>query len=107
MSEQMKRYIEQQEITDALCAAADGSTATIAAFMDLVDRLPSADVAEVVHGEWLNFVGDYVTAECSVCGECYDTSDYNDKEHFDMVKQLNKYCPNCGAKMDGEKEGAE
>lgn len=74
---------------------------------DEINDSPAADVAEVVHGEWLNFVGDYVTAECSVCGECYDPSDYNDKEHFDMFKQLYKYCPNCGAKMDGEKEGAE
>jgi hypothetical protein len=66
---------------------------------------PAADVSEVVHGEWLYFVGDYVTAECSVCGECYDPLDYNDKEHFDMFKQLYKYCPNCGAKMDGDHIG--
>lgn len=60
---------------------------------------------EVVRGEWLNFVGDYVTAECSACGECYDPSDHNDKEHFDIFKQLYKFCPSCGARMDGEKEG--
>jgi hypothetical protein len=76
-------------------------------FQQYLESQKAADVEPVVRGEWLNFVGDYVTAECSVCGECYDPSDYNDKEHFDMFKQLYKYCPNCGAKMDGEKEGAE
>ena len=60
-----------------------------------------AEAVQVRHGKWLNFVGDYVTAECSICGELYDPSDYGDKEHFDMFKQLYRFCPTCGAKMDG------
>lgn len=72
---------------------------------DYVSAHEVADAAEidavpVVRGEWLNFVGDYTTAECSVCGECYDPSDHKDKEHFDMFKQFYKFCPNCGAKME-------
>lgn len=88
----MTKYID----ADALCKGRVSNDPVLIA----VKCEPAADVAEVVHGEWLNFVGDYVTAECSVCGECYDPSDFNDKEHFDMFKQLYKYCPNCGAKMD-------
>lgn len=64
--------------------------------------MPSADVAPVVHGHWVN-VGPYTTLngeykkmqECSVCRAAY-VSDGN-------TPWINhKYCPNCGAKMDGE-----
>jgi len=50
--------------------------------------------------EWLNFAGDFSTAECSECGELYEPSDYRDEEHFNAFKQFYKYCPNCGAKMN-------
>ena len=62
-------------------------------------RAPAADVAEVVHGEWLRSDDDWnslTTIQCSICGEewCFETDD--------DVSLLNyKYCPNCGAKMDG------
>lgn len=52
-----------------------------------VKQLPAADVAPVVHGDWWG-VGNMVM--CTVCEkETYCTS---------------KYCPNCGAKMDGDSE---
>ena len=47
----------------------------------------------VKHGEWiLKHIGDGHTWECSVCHESpciYITKD-------------TKYCPNCGAQMDGD-----
>nr|DAI21206.1 MAG TPA: zinc-ribbon domain protein [Caudoviricetes sp.] len=64
-----------------------------------LDRIPAADVAEVVHGEWLRADDDWnslTTIQCSLCSEewCFETDD--------DVSLLNyKYCPNCGAKMDG------
>lgn len=69
------------------------------AAMDVIKRLPAADVAEVVHGEWLRSDDDWnslTTIQCSSCGEewCFETDD--------DVSLLNyKHCPNCGAKMDG------
>lgn len=68
----------------------------------LLLRQPAADVAEVVHGEWLRSDDDWnslTTIQCSICGEewCFETDD--------DVSLLNyKYCPNCGAKMDGAAE---
>ena len=65
-----------------------------------LDRIPAADVAEVVHGEWLRGDDDWdslTTIQCSICSEdwCFETDD--------DVSLLNyKYCPNCGAKMDGD-----
>lgn len=61
--------------------------------------LPAADVAPVVHGEWLRVDDDWnslTTIQCPICSEewCFETDD--------DVSLLNyKYCPNCGAKMDG------
>ena len=64
--------------------------------MDKVENFPAADVAPVVHGEWLlRHIGHGHYWECSVChtNPCiYVTKDTN-------------YCPNCGAKMDGEEQG--
>ena len=54
-----------------------------------------ADVVEVRHGEWLSVESD-VRFKCSVCDAEVSTSwDYEDTDMF-------KYCPCCGAKMDGE-----
>ena len=49
---------------------------------------PAADVAEVRHGRW-EFIGGYgYQYRCSVCVTC--------------AERKTKFCPNCGAKMDGE-----
>ncbi len=57
----------------------------------VIMKVPAADVALVVHGEWLCAeTDDGQFFLCSVC---------NDKEHWES-----NYCPNCGAKMDAEQE---
>ncbi len=56
---------------------------------DTVKNTPSADVAPVKHGKWkcrAKHLG-----ECSECGE--------------VVAIRYKYCPNCGARMDGGDDG--
>lgn len=54
-------------------------------------HVPAADVAPVVHGRWIHYPDCGVT-RCSHCGwsieECWESN----------------YCPNCGARMDGENE---
>ena len=66
-----------------------------------VEAAPAADVARVVHGEWI-LLGknehDYETSveeKCSLCGRYV--------YRYDTELQDN-YCPNCGAKMDKEDE---
>ena len=59
-----------------------------------LDRIPAADVAPVVHGKWIkdDFLSDDVNnaEKCSQCGEL-----------IGWFGNLPKYCPSCGAKMDG------
>ena len=59
--------------------------------IDQETRVPTADVAPVIHGKWIDalYVEKYGDAYCSECN------------HFDW-SNLN-YCSNCGARMDGGK----
>ena len=63
-------------------------------YADKIKALPAADVAPVRHGLWRK--GGYVCGEtewqCSACGET---------EWRTSIYRL-KYCPFCGAKMDGD-----
>lgn len=74
----------------------------VSRLFDKLQKVPAADVAEVVHGQWLRADDDWnslTTIQCSLCSEewCFETDD--------DVSLLNyKYCPNCGAKMDGAAE---
>jgi hypothetical protein len=65
--------------------------------LEKLDTIPVADVQPVRHGKWvLDKPDEYGNRKpkCSVCGEyhLYSWSDYT---------RCN-YCPQCGAKMDGE-----
>ena len=68
----------------------------------IIADFPSADVAPVQHGRWEKSEDNYYSlnlVKCSVCHEewCFEIDD--------DVKDLNyNYCPNCGARMDGEAE---
>ena len=61
----------------------------------IIDGQPTADVAPVVHGQWIN-KGEY--AVCTECGGRSGTQ-YNGVEPIPLMTQ---FCPNCGAKMDGK-----
>ena len=62
-----------------------------------IEALPAADVAPVVHGRW-EFLGpNRLIKEC-MCGTC---SVCKVRSKYIMNTML---CPNCGAKMDGERK---
>lgn len=63
----------------------------------LLDEIPAADVAPVVHGRWTHLGGDEWC--CSACGFVITTEGSWDKP-------TKKYCEDCGAKMDGGAENA-
>lgn len=61
------------------------------------------EVAPVAHGEWVGTADGYADGElvydmwsCSECG--YDADGAEEKPDWN-------YCPNCGVKMDGGKNG--
>ncbi len=99
----MADYIRREDALFALRKAERGGSMTALTRLERayaeIREMPAADVAEVVHGEWLRSDDDWnslTTIQCSSCGEewCFETDD--------DVSLLNyKHCPNCGAKMDG------
>ena len=75
---------------------------------ELLEDVPTVDAAEVVHGRWEDvFKGNcaWERYKCSVCG---GYALYRHEQVFDewkTVQVLANYCPNCGAKMDGDGNG--
>ena len=61
-----------------------------------LDNLPIVDAVEVVHGRWENIrfitTGDG-RARIGDCSSCKS------------IERVRNYCPNCGAKMDGDGNG--
>ena len=114
----MAEYIEREAAVKAFnnfdAGRADSPPCTLLTpeeFAEYLYELPTADVAPVVHGRWLPIreseitgwnpavagrdpIGGYI---CSVCKE---ESIYDCNDEF----VLSKYCPNCGAKMEGGEE---
>lgn len=91
----MAEYIDR-----AVCLSILRAKANMAVLMDsapyfekaaqMLEKLPAADVAPVVHGRWDNLDGYKTRRACSMCG--WDVPEYG---------KFYSYCPNCGAKMDG------
>lgn len=61
--------------------------------VSFLEAQPTADVAPVVHGRWID-KGEY--AVCMECGGRSSTQ-YNGVEPIPLMTQ---FCPHCGAKMD-------
>ncbi len=72
------------------------------AVASVFDSAPAADVAPVVHGQWIP-ISDGEWAECSECGENYEAGD-GGMTSFGLFRRFYKYCPNCGARMVGVSE---
>lgn len=65
-----------------------------------IDAVPGADVVEVRHGRWIRTGQSYINPNkflCLTCSCCLSDLD----EH---IRKEPRYCPYCGAKMDGEEK---
>lgn len=86
--------IEEAKHNKAVCQA----IADIVDVKDIINNTPVADVAPIRYGRWIaeeNWTPDDYYYTCSIC-----------REDFYMIvgtpsDNNYKYCPNCGAKMDG------
>lgn len=86
-----------------------------------IDKIPTADVVEVRHGEWVEDGYDDIHCVCSCCGaEAQYTSTFEETFDYDWEENLcstgyeeireyirTPFCPNCGAKMDGKEIGED
>ncbi len=94
----MAEYIDKQKLIDILEAKADMAVPdykpVLSSVAKMVQLLPATDVAPVRHGHWIDREDDYGSyVECSLCGDEYSNWE------ADCAKT--KFCPGCGARMDG------
>lgn len=101
----MSRFIDADKLKEMIEAKADTLIEGKQAFLYVakwLDLLPTSDVEEVRHGEWQYEQLDeykFYKVTCPYCDAYYmgNYDAYNEPDEFN-------YCPNCSAKMDGERK---
>lgn len=87
-----KRLLRRFNIDDMMNV--NGTLISLEDARNTISNFPTADVAPVVHGKWIipTKIGhrSFNIPHCSVCNGIPCGVDEN-----------TNYCPNCGAKMDG------
>ena len=95
----MAEYIEREVLTLLAYKSGDYGHPAVVDLEDIAN-IPAADVVPVVHGRWVDkMVRDW---HCSECGQKVPRQVYFDG--YCYADKLN-YCPNCGARMDGDGNG--
>lgn len=100
----MSRYIDVDKVCEMAIIHKDFGQciADLVSLKEVLRDTPTADVAPVKHGQWIKDNDSFQTDDyyccyfdhiCSECGKVV-----NDRY------KLPNYCPNCGAKMDGERK---
>ena len=98
MAEYIEREALMRQIKEIHCADCDSyhgvrcRACWVDDTLDYIDSEPAADVAPVQHAKWEVVVGSD-GKEKMVCTGCRKQQD---------LTGVFSYCPNCGAKMDGE-----
>nr|DAJ66719.1 MAG TPA: hypothetical protein [Caudoviricetes sp.] len=82
------RYYQTDNLDDAYGQGWDDALCSI-------EHIPAADVAPVVHSYWEHMISSD-EENIDVCHNC--------KYPVSRFWGITKYCPNCGAKMDGKDE---
>ena len=109
----MAEYLDR-----AVCLSILRAKANMAVLMDaapyfekaaqMLEKLPAADVADVVYGRWVPVYESEITGWDPtvagrdpvggyICSFCKEEAVYDCNDNF----VLSKYCPNCGAIMEG------
>lgn len=81
----MAEYIDKEALRDALY---DADAITMNG-VKILNQFPSSDVEPVRHGRWIASHDEFCA--CSIC-----------KYSVYVGWNQTNYCPNCGAKMDGD-----
>ena len=89
----MARYIDADEVLRHFSC-----TSCTDDILEYLQEAPTADVVEVKHGEWYRHNKKEHGDTCYYCSACEKMALSDCLEW-----ELTKYCPNCGAKMDGGK----
>lgn len=97
----MDEYISRGDVLDIAmqyCPDDDGSCSKADAdpreMLDEIEALPTADVQPVKHSHWFYPFSELDINRCWECG-------MHVQDKINNVRETFKYCPHCGARMDG------
>ena len=102
----MTRYIDADALKEWFPDNGEGSWTYNVTVKSCIDAQPTIDAEPVRHGK--NIGTDYDEVDQFVCSECgielqdwrrVERDDYDGEETFHEYRL--RYCPNCGARMDG------
>ena len=85
----MTKYINAAEAAEKVAAAYKIPTGDL---VDVFASISAADVTPVIHGSWIE--KPFLMGTSRFCSKCGD--------NFGMPHGVYRYCPTCGARMDGE-----
>ena len=96
----MNEYIERERLLRRFniddMMNVNGTLISLEDARNTISNFPAADVAPVRHGRWIGIpLCGSDDCECSECGNWCNI-------HVNLCGEpIQKYCPYCGAKMDG------
>jgi hypothetical protein len=104
----MARYIDAEKLTNEIDEWLDSvgnvligkGMSYYGELLGCIEDTPTADIVEVKHGYWQDkFNRNRMVSQsfCSVCGKHSGIGGIESNRH-------KPYCPNCGAKMNGERK---
>lgn len=96
----MNEYIERERLLRRFniddMMNVNGTLISLEDARNTISNFPAADVAPIHHGRWIGIpLCGSNDCECSECGNWFNI-------HVNLCGEaIQKYCPYCGAKMDG------
>ena len=92
----MAEYIDREAAIKYAVGSLHGVSHIVAVDVaEALEDIPTADVVEVRHGRWIRGDNFYCYYTCTNCRSTM-------VNHKAPYRKVWKYCPNCGAKMDGK-----
>lgn len=102
----MAEYISRDDLLNVINAnVAEAHNERCSQLLEAILNAPTADVAEVKHGEWEDLYNGRYDNPLYVCSKCncraLRTNEKDELGHIKCSQELSPCCPHCGAKMDG------
>ena len=85
----MRNLIDINKLYDDILHDGEYDNDTINHFIDVVSAQEEIEAEPVRHGQWIEASKKSPKYACTQCRYLYNNKSY-------------KYCPNCGARMDGK-----
>lgn len=105
----MKKYVEFEIVRGVLEGIAEHSNTGFPGRVDpadlrlgisILDKMSCEGLTNAEPGIWIPGPG-YETAKCSKCGEELGVTEDSDATLFEIFAEEYRFCPRCGAKMEG------